>query len=370
MKTVRIGVIGVGNIGGLHTRYLLNQEISHAVLTCLCDIDPSKTEPYKQTHPELRIYENYKELMETGNVDAVIIAVPHYLHPEMAMYAFQCGLHVIVEKPVGVYAKNVAEMNAAARRSGKVFSSMFCVRTDPYFRAIRELVQNGELGGIKRVNWVATDWYRPQAYHDSSPWRSSWNGEGGGVLVNQSPHNLDILQWIFGLPQRVTAIAQFGKYYRIEVEDEVTAVLEYPTFTCTYIASTGEAPGTNRLEIAGDMGRLVLENRQLEFLRNEVSERVFNKENKETMQMPPHWTCSVPPKDGEMKHQHITQNFVNAILENEPLIAPGVDGIHEVELSNAIHMSAWTGKTVTLPVDPDEFLAMLDEKRKASEMGK
>ena len=370
METVRIGIIGIGNIGGLHTGYLLNDEISGAVLTCLCDIDKSKTEKYSLTHPELHIYEKYEDLMESGNVDAVIIAVPHYLHPVMAIHAFKCGLHVIVEKPVGVYAKNVAEMNEAAKKSDKVFSSMFCIRTDPYFKEIRELVQNGALVGIKRVNWVATDWYRPQAYHDSSPWRSSWSGEGGGVLVNQSPHNLDIIRWIFGLPQRVTAIARFGKYYNIEVEDEVTAVLEYPDFTCTYIASTGEAPGTNRLEIAGNMGRLIFENRRIQFMRNEISEREFNKINKETMKMPPCWECNVPPKEGEMKHQNITQNFVNAILYNEPLIAPGTDGINEVELSNAIHLSAWTGKSVDLPVDPDEFLKMLNEKIKASEVGK
>ena len=189
-------------------------------------------------------------------------------------------------------------------------------------------------------------------------------------MVNQSPHNLDIIRWIFGLPQRVTAIARFGKYYNIEVEDEVTAVLEYPDFTCTYIASTGEAPGTNRLEIAGNMGRLIFENRRIQFMRNEISEREFNKINKETMKMPPCWECNVPPKEGEMKHQNITQNFVNAILYNEPLIAPGTDGINEVELSNAIHLSAWTGKSVDLPVDPDEFLKMLNEKIKASEVGK
>ena len=370
MNTVRIGVIGIGNIGTLHTNYLLNNEIYGATLTSVCDIDKNKTETFKKNHEDIFVYEKYEDLMESGNVDAVIIAVPHYLHPIMAIHAFECGLHVIVEKPVGVYAKNVAEMNAAAQKSGKVFSSMFCVRTDPYFKEIRELVQTGVLGAIKRVNWVATDWYRPQAYHDSSPWRSTWDGEGGGVLVNQSPHNLDMIQWIFGLPQKVTAFAQFGKYYNIEVEDEVTALLEYPTFTCVYIASTGEAPGTNRLEIAGDMGRLVFENRQIQFLKNVESEREFNSKNKTLMEMPKCWNCSIPPKDGAMKHQNITQNFVNAILRDEPLIAPGMDGINEVELSNAIHLSAWTGKTVSLPVDPNEFLNMLNQKRTASEMGK
>ena len=285
---VRIGVIGIGSMGTGHANYLLNGEIKNAELTCVCDIEQNKVNTFCKNHPEIKGYLNYEDLIGSGEADAVIIAVPHYLHPIIATYALRHNMHVIVEKPVGIYAENVAEMNKAAEESGKVFSSMFCVRTDPYFRKIKKLVQSGELGGIKRVNWIATDWYRPQAYHNSSAWRSSWKGEGGGVLVNQSPHNLDLIQWIFDLPESVTATAEFGKYYDIEVDDEATAILKYPTFSCVYIASTGETPGTNRLEISADMGKLVLEGGQIRFFRNVQSEREYNRNNKDVMDNA-HW---------------------------------------------------------------------------------
>lgn len=366
---VRIGVIGIGSMGTGHANYLLNGEIKNAELTCVCDIEQNKVNTFCKNHPEIKGYLNYEDLIGSGEADAVIIAVPHYLHPIIATYALRHNMHVIVEKPVGIYAENVAEMNKAAEESGKVFSSMFCVRTDPYFCKIKELVQSGELGGIKRVNWIATDWYRPQAYHNSSAWRSSWKGEGGGVLVNQSPHNLDLIQWIFGLPESVTATAEFGKYYDIEVDDEATAILKYPTFSCVYIASTGETPGTNRLEISADMGKLVLEGGQIRFFRNVQSEREYNRNNKDVMDKPEFWECTIPPLKGQMKHQNITQNFVNAILFGEPLIAPGADGIHEVELANAIYVSAWTEQKVTLPLDPARFSELLNEKIKASKKG-
>lgn len=367
--SVRIGVIGIGNMGSNHANYLLKNEIENAELTCVCDIDENKLNTFNQKHPQIKTFLNFEDLINSGSVDAVIIAVPHYLHPEMSIYAFKHDIHVIAEKPVGVFAKNVVEMNSIAEESGKVFSTMFCFRTDPYYIKIKELVQSGELGNIKRVNWIATDWYRPQAYHDSSSWRSTWRGEGGGVLVNQSPHNLDLIQWIFGLPQSVTAFAEFGKYYNIEVEDEVTAILQYPTFSCVYITSTGEAPGTNRFEISADMGKLVFENGKLEFYKNVQSEREFNKINKAIMDKPEYQVFEIQPKDGKMNHQNITQNFVNSILNNEPLISPGTDGINEVELSNGIHLSAWTGKTVSLPVDSELFLNMLEEKKKLSKRG-
>lgn len=362
MNDIRFGIVGIGNIGTLHKNYLCNGEIENARLTCVCDIDKSKLENVKKQNTEIECFDDYHDMMTSGLIDAVIIATPHYLHPEMAIFAFQNGLNVIVEKPVGVFTKDVLQMNEVAKRSGKVFSSMFCVRTDPCFQKIRQLVSNGELGDIKRINWIATNWYRPQAYHNSSSWRSSWKGEGGGVLVNQSPHNLDMIQWIFGMPKKVTAFASFGKYYDIEVEDEVTAVLHYDNFDFVYIASTGEAPGSNRLEIACDMGRLLFENSKIQFKKNEMSERDFNRITKAIMDMPKCEEIEILPNEGAMKHQNITQNFVNAILFNEELIAPGLNGINEVMISNAIHMSAWTGKTVELPLDSEEFYKMLQDK--------
>lgn len=364
---IRFGVIGVGNMGSTHANYLWNGEIDWAELNCVCDIDLQKLTRCAADKPGLACYQDYRQMLSSGKLDAVIIATPHYFHHEMAIAAFKQGLHVISEKPLGVRVQDVEEMNRAAIASGKVFSSMFCVRTDPWFRKIRELVQSGALGQIKRVNWIKTDWYRPQAYHDSSPWRSSWAGEGGGLIANQSPHNLDMLQWIFGMPQKLTAFVSFGKYYHIEVEDEVTTVLQYPGFTCTYIASTGEAPGTDRMEIIGDLGRLTFENQKLLFRKNEISEREFNRINTVPFAAPVSHEEQIPAPAGEMKHQHITQNFVNAILCGEELIAPGLDGINEVSLANAVYLSAWTEQTVTLPVDNALFNRLLQEKVEGSD---
>ena len=359
---IRFGVIGIGNMGSVHANYLWNNEIDWAELTCICDNQPAKLSSFAANKPDLACYEDYREMLSSGKLDAVIIATPHYFHHEMAIAAFEQGLHVICEKPLGVRVTDVEEMNRAAIASGKVFSSMFCVRTDPWFRKIRELVQHGVLGQIKRVNWIKTDWYRSQAYHDSSSWRSSWGGEGGGLIANQSPHNLDMLQWIFGMPQKVTAFVSFGKYYNIEVEDEVTTVWHYPDFTCTYIASTGEAPGTDRMEIIGDLGKLTFENQKLTLCKNEIGEREFNRTNTVPFAAPTSHEEQLSTPAGEMKHQHITQNFVNAILSGEELIAPGLDGIHEVMLANAIYLSAWTEQTVTLPADPEQFNRILQAK--------
>lgn len=222
------------------------------------------------------------ELYKSGLCDVVIIAVPHYDHPSLAIKAFEHGLNVITEKPAGVYTKQVLEMNEAAEKSGKLFGIMYNQRTNPMYQKIRELVKNGDLGHIKRISWIITDWYRCQCYHDSGAWRSTWKTEGGGALINQNPHQLDLWQWMFGMPDKITSFVSFGKYYDIEVEDDVTAFMEYENGTTgTYITSTGESPGTNRLEIACDMGRIVVENGKMIFNRNVISEREFNAENTE-----------------------------------------------------------------------------------------
>lgn len=364
MEKVRFGIIGAGNIGTTHTNYFVANEIKNAELVAVCDNDPKKVDAFKAKYPEtIKYFSDYKEMLNSDLIDAVLIATPHYDHPQMAIDCFAAGKHVIVEKPSGVFTKNVLEMNKAAKESGKVFSIMFCMRTNTAFCKIKEMIDSGELGTLKRINWIATDWYRPQAYHDSSSWRSSWKGEGGGLIINQCPHNLDLWQWMFGVPDEITAFADFGKYYDIEVEDEATVYMRYNNgVTGVFIASTGEAPGTNRLEVAGTKGQLILENNELTFKRNRVDEREFNASNTEIFGKPEVWECKVPFAAPSPLHQQITQNFVNAILNGEQLIAPGTDGIVEMDISNAIHMSAWTGKTIKLPVDTDAYLKLLEEK--------
>lgn len=368
MEKVKLGVIGYGNMGTVHCRNVAAGTVPNMELTAICDVEESRRNVAKENHAEVAIFDNATELYKSGLCNLVIIAVPHYDHPKLVQEAFSYGLNVITEKPAGVYTKQVLEMNDAAEKSGKLFAIMYNQRTNPVYQKVRELVQSGALGHIKRISWVITDWYRPQAYHDSSAWRSTWKTEGGGALINQNPHQLDLWQWMFGMPDKITAFASFGKYYDIEVEDDVTAYLEYENGTTgTYITSTGETPGTNRLEIACDMGRVIVEKDTISFERNVVSEREFNKTNQMVFGKPECWKCEIPVIGENEQHVGIFKDVTNALLEGKKLLAPGYEGINGLTISNAIHYSAWTGKRVDVKNFPhDEFYNLLQEKIKQS----
>lgn len=372
MDKVRLGVVGYGNMGTSHCRKVAEGRVPNMELTAICDSAEARRNVAKENHAEIAIFDNATELFKSGLCDVVIIAVPHYDHPRLVKEAFTYGLNVITEKPAGVYTKQVLEMNEAAAKSDKLFGIMYNQRTNPVYQKVRELVQSGALGHIKRIAWTITDWYRPQAYHDSSAWRSSWEREGGGTLINQNPHQLDLWQWMFGMPDKITAFASFGKYYDIEVEDDVTAYFEYENGTTgTYITSTGEAPGENRLEIACDMGKLIVERRNITFYRNVVSEREFNKTNQKPFGAPECWKCEIPIKGQSEEHVGIFKNVTNALLKGTELLAPGEEGINGLTISNAIHYSAWTGKTVDVKNFPhDEFYSMLQDKIANSTMEK
>lgn len=369
MKKLKIGIIGVGNMGSQHVANITAGKVPNTELVAICDIDPKKRETLSEKYPDIKIFENHTDLIKSGLAEAVLIAVPHYDHTPIAVCAFENGLHVLTEKPAGVYTAQVKEMNAAAKKSGKVFGIMYNQRTNPVYQKLRELIQNGSLGSIKRVSWTITDWYRPQAYHDSCTWRSTWATEGGGALINQNPHQLDLWQWLFGMPSKIMSHVSFGKYYDIEVEDDVTAFMQYDNgMTGVYITSTGEAPGTNRLEIACDMGKITVENNEIIFKRNVVSEREFNKTNTAPFGSPECWECKIPVcTDGGPQHIGILKDFANAVLNGTELLAPGYEGINGLTISNAIHYSAWTGKWADIKNFPDdEFYELLQEKIKNS----
>ena len=365
MEQVRVGIIGIGNMGSTHAANVSAGKIPGMVLTALCDIAPARREFLKEKYPDIPVFENSDELIKSGLADAVIISVPHYDHPPIAIKAFEAGLHVMCEKPAGVYTKQVLQMNEAAEKSGKVFGIMYNQRTNPVYQKVRELIKSRELGHIKRAAWIITDWYRSQFYHDSCTWRSTWRTEGGGALINQNPHQLDLWQWMFGMPSRIMSHVSFGKYYDIEVEDDVTAFMEYDDgMTGVYITSTGEAPGINHLEISCDMGMLVVENNTISFKRNTVSEREFNKTNDKIFGCPESWKCEVPAdKSGGEQHVGILKNFTSAILKGTPLLAPGYEGINGLTISNSIHYSAWTNGWADVKNFPhDEFYNLLQEK--------
>lgn len=373
MKKVRFGIIGMGNMGRGHMKYFNEGEIKGAELTAVCDIsaDSLKWVEENSTKP-IQTFEDIDQFLNSGTFDALLIATPHYDHPPLAIKGLAKGLHVLVEKPAGVYTKQVREMNEAAAKSDNVFGIMYNQRTNPLYQKLRELISSGELGSIKRFNWIITNWYRSQSYYDSGTWRATWAGEGGGVLINQCPHNLDLLQWTLGMmPSRIRAFCHFGKHREIEVEDDVTAYMEFDNgATGVFTTTVADAPGTNRYEITGDRGKIVIEDDKLTFYRLQTLESEFNKSYKGGFGHPDVWTCDVPIKGENSQHKGITQDFTNSILNGTPLLAPGEEGIHGLTLSNAMYLSTWIDNWVDLPIDEDLFHKQLQERIAASQVKK
>lgn len=364
MDIVRFGVIGIGNMGSSHAKNLYDGMIKNAVLTSVCDVDDKKREWAYNNLKSVEVYSDFNDMLNKARIDAVIIATPHYLHPVIAIEAFRKKLNVLTEKPAGVYTKKVEEMNAEALKSNRAFCIMYNQRTNPIFRKAREIMLSGEIGELKRVIWIVTNWYRRQEYYDSGLWRGTWRDEGGGVLINQCPHNIDIMQWITGMPAKITANCYYGKYHDIEVEDDVSAFFEYPNgATGALFTSTGENPGTNRLEISCDNGKILIENGKLCMWKYKVPEHEYRYySSEEYKKLECEYSEFVPEKDTSSAHNKILQNFVNNILFSEELISPGYDGINGLSISNAIHLSDWTKSPVTLPIDSDKFEKMLKER--------
>lgn len=365
MEKVRIGIIGIGNMGTTHSKTISEGKVPELELTAVADREEGRRQWCKDNLPEsVQIFEEGSDLIASGVCDAVLVAVPHYQHPELSIEALQHNLHVLCEKPAGVYTKQVREMNEAAAKSDRVFAMMFNQRTNCVYRKMHEMVANGELGEIRRVNWIITDWYRTQSYYDSGSWRATWDGEGGGVLLNQCPHNLDLIQWICGMPAKVQAFCHEGKWHDIEVEDDVTAYLEYPNgATGVFITTTGDAPGTNRFEITGDLGKLVCENDKLTFYKLKQGIKEHCATCKGGFDKPECETIEVETDGLNEQHAGIMKAFAANILHGTPLVAGGEEGINGLMLSNAMHLSSWLGHAVTLPIDEDEFLKQLNERR-------
>ena len=374
MNEIGIGVIGIGFMGSYYAKALKDGLIPRAKLIAVCDKGIKRLKWAEENlGKDIKRYDNYDDILNDKDLSAVIIAVPHYDHPSLAMKAFGKNLHVLIDKPAGVYTKKVREMNEAASKSNKVFGIMYQFRTKPIYQKLRDLIKSGELGEIKRTNWIITDWYRSQSYYDSGTWRATWEGEGGGTLLNQNPHNLDIWQWTCGMPKRIRAFCYFGKYHDIEVEDDVTAFVEYKNgSTGVYVTSTADSPGTNRFEISGDRGKIVVENEELSFWRLRQSERLFNKEYKDGgFGAPECWKCEIPiqKKDTEERVE-IINNWIDAILDGTDLLSPGEEGINGLMISNAMLLSTWINDWVDLPIDEDLFYEELKSKISNSKLNK
>jgi predicted dehydrogenase len=359
MKTVRLGIIGMGNMGKFHADYLLAGKVNRAELTAVCSTSPAKLDHYKS----LQVFDSAEKLIQSVAVDAVVIATPHPQHPAQAVAAFDAGLHVMVEKPISSHKAEAERLIAAHQRRPKlVFGAMFQLRTEPRYLKIQKLIQDGELGTLVRINWIITDWYRTEAYYASGGWRATWKGEGGGVLLNQCLHQLDTLQWLVGMPARVRGFCQLGRFHNIEVEDNVTIVIEWAGgATGVFVSSTGESPGTNRFEIVGTRGKVVLENNKLNFTRNEADMIEFSRSAKTGFAKPETWNVDIPFENAPGPHAILMQNFVDAILDGTPLAVPGAEGIHSVELANVMLYSSLTNATVELPLDGSAYEKRLQE---------
>jgi predicted dehydrogenase len=361
MKKVRLGIIGLGNIGKHHASYLLEGKITRAELTAVGSVAPAELELYRGRGPSL--FSSGEEMIRSGLCDAIVVATPHYQHTTLGIAALEAGLHTMIEKPISAHKADAERLIACAKKHPKqVFAGMFQMRVEPRYAKIQKLIQTGELGAIVRINWIITDWFRTEAYYASGGWRATWKGEGGGVLLNQCLHQLDMLQWLCGMPSRVRGFCQLGRFHNIEVEDNVTCYLEWANgATGVFISSTGEAPGTNRFEIVGTRGKLVLENNKLTFTRNDADMIEYSKTAKSAFGKPETWNCEIPFADAGNSHAVVMQNFVDSILDGTPLIAPGANGMGSVELANVLLYSSLIDSPVKLPLDGAAWEAKLNE---------
>lgn len=372
---VRFGIIGFGAQGSMYAKFITDGMVPSMELVAVADIDEDKLTQVADLYPDVKLFNDYKTIIESGEVDAIITTVPHYLHPEIATFALSKGIHVLNEKPAGVYTKQVQELNEYAKSADATYAIMFNQRNNPLYQKLKAILDKKEIGDIRRVNWIITTWWRPQAYYDQSEWRATWGGEGGGVLVNQAPHQLDLIQWLTGVPSQVLSRVQYGYQRDIPVEDQVHALFEYENgATGVFVTSTNEIVGSDRLEIVGDSGKIIVDDSAVATVyRLNESESEINKNMDVdgvrrlfTGELPfdELYTKEVIEEENVWGQQHsgVLENFAQHILNGTPLIADGQEGINGVRLANAIHLSSWTGEKVALSeFDDDKYLSLLND---------
>ena len=356
MDKVRIGIIGIGNMGSSHLQRLNKGDVPEMVAAAVCDINPDRLEWAEKNYPDIPRFDDAEKMMDSGLVDAILVAVPHYDHPRLSIMGMKKGLHVMCEKPAGVYTKQVKEMNEVSKHCNVKFGMMFNQRTNCLYRKLREIVQSGTYGEIRRTSWIINSWYRSQNYYDSGAWRATWSGEGGGVLLNQCPHQLDLWQWICGMPSKVYTKMHFGKWHDIEVEDDVTTYVEYPNGAVgTFTTTTGDAHGANRFEITLDRARIVCEGTTIKIWEFEIPTSEHIKTSIGFAQPTILAEHVINCTGSNEQHNGVLKAFAAAILRDEPMTADGTEGINGLTLSNAMHLSAWLNKDIEIATFDDEL---------------
>jgi predicted dehydrogenase len=358
---MKIGIIGLGNIGRVHAKNLQDGLIGNAELVAVANQPIESMNDFKGQG--IACFDDAGELIASGLAEAVIVALPTHLHASIGIQALKAGLHLMMEKPLACHKAEGERILAAKQRDGQIAALMMNQRTHPCYVKIRQWMDNGEIGELQRVSWTMTNWFRPEIYYQSSPWRATWKGEGGGVLMNQCPHNIDVLQWLVGMPSKVRAHCAFGKYHDIEVEDEVTAYFEFANgATGQFSASTGESPGSNRLEIVGDLGSVITDGNTATLIRNSESVSSFSRSTDEMFGAPVTTEEHFTPAEAVNQHAEILNNFVQAALGESELIAPAVAGLNSLELAGAMIYSTWIDDEVELPLDAAAYEAAIQER--------
>jgi predicted dehydrogenase len=354
---LRLGIVGMGNIAQQHIGNVRAGQVPGCEIAALV----SRGAP-PAGHLNVPHFTNYRQLLDSRTCDALLIATPTHTHREIGEKALQAGLHVMMEKPLGLSVQE-GEQLLAARSPGQVFALMLNQRADPLFTRMREIIVGGELGPMTRLQWTMTHWFRPEIYFQVSEWRATWRGEGGGVLLNQCIHNLDILQWLCGMPRRLRAFCHFGRHHDIEVEDDVTAYLEFPGgATGVFVGSTGEAPGSNRLEIVGDRGGLLFDGQRLWRSWNTPGTETYSRETRQMFGMPETRVEDITPTRDINQHVSLLNNFVAAISTGAPLIADAAEGLSALALANGMLLSTWEDAAIHFPLDAAHYQSRLDER--------
>lgn len=359
MDKIKLGIIGFGNMGTGHTSNIMGGNCPEVELVAICDKNPDRCEFGKNKYPDANItyFTDAIEMLDSGLIDSCLIAVPHYDHAKYSIECMKRGIHVMCEKPAGVYTRQVREMIAESEKHPEVvFGMMFNQRTNPVYRKMYELVHSGKYGEIRRTNWLITNWYRSQAYYNSSDWRATWAGEGGGVLLNQCPHQLDLWQWICGMPVKVQSKIKYGAWHDIEVDDDVTTFVEYANgATGVFITTTGDGKGSNRFEVQMDGAKLVVEDDKLTVTEFEMKESEFTKTNTEVFGSVKTHNLEIEIEKKNPQHIGVVNAWAGKILHGTPLVAEGAEGLKGVILSNAMHLSDFLGREVEIPFDEDLY---------------
>ncbi len=366
MGQFRVGLTGAGFIGFQHAQSIVEGKVPNAVLTgIVARSESTKKNVIEKFGPNIKIFNSDNEMFASQLIDGVIFATPHFAHPEQGINAFKHNLHVLMEKPVGVFPDSVRELNQIANMSSKKFALMFNLRAKPLFKKIKALLKENAIGKLHRVHWNITEMYRSQAYYDSNAWRATWQGEGGGVVINQGSHYLDLFQWFFGNPKSIKAECHVGRYRSIEVEDDVTAYFKFANGADGIIhLSTGEVCGVNRLEIVGDAGKIIQEGLEITLFKSECSGSEFNKKNTDVWAMPSFTKEIIKLEDNLNSHADIISNWVQSCTGGVEIVVPGIEGLESVLLGNAMYLSAWQNSTINFPIAEEEFCKILKEKMK------